>query len=363
MTYEKFEHLAIKTLLGDGDVVHELLFEQFLASEVAQRKETEQGFTVMYETPVALRVKHVILELPRVIVSDYKETLMHLELTVEEGGISRLCGVYVRPLKYMNIVRHLPDLTFKTTFDELPVFSPTSNMFTEEKTRSRLFYDIPRQMDVTDNTVLKVSMPKEPVVARRTQSLRPVNEETVVPKKKMTKPVVFRVLNAFFGLTVVFSVLLLFLFLMQQLAGGNRDIFGFSAHQMVTGSMAPTLEVDSFILARRVPAASLYVGDIITYWHGENARTVTHRIYEIFLEETGEVSGFMLRGDANVLMSYELVSPTDVIGRVVFSSLVMGRLLMFFERNYLLLIVIVILGVLYLHARKQIQVQQYGNKK
>lgn len=74
---------------------------------------------------------------------------------------------------------------------------------------------------------------------------------------------------------------------------------GLEALAIPTSSMRPNMPAGSLAIVRQVPAASLRVGDVITYVDPLNAhKTITHRIIKIY-SIADHVPGFITKGDAN----------------------------------------------------------------
>lgn len=74
---------------------------------------------------------------------------------------------------------------------------------------------------------------------------------------------------------------------------------GLEALTIPTGSMRPSMPAGSLAIVRQAPAASLHVGDVITYADPFNAhKTITHRIIKTYMIG-GKVPGFVTKGDAN----------------------------------------------------------------
>lgn len=94
----------------------------------------------------------------------------------------------------------------------------------------------------------------------------------------------------------------------------NPTVFGFTAAVVVSGSMAPALEVGTLILIRAQD--SYGPGDIVTFRSGSSL--VTHRIVSAVSE------GFVTRGDANHTSDPEAVALDDIVGKVVWQSLAVG---------------------------------------
>jgi len=90
---------------------------------------------------------------------------------------------------------------------------------------------------------------------------------------------------------VLFALgLLLFCTLMIRLrmvreSGQTPDLFGFSVYRVLSGSMTPTLPVNSLFLAKQYSGQSLQVGDIVVFTR--EGRRVTHRIVSREQDDAG----------------------------------------------------------------------------
>ena len=90
-----------------------------------------------------------------------------------------------------------------------------------------------------------------------------------------------------------------------------------------SGSMEPTIATGSLVLAKRVEASDINVGDIVTVERPDHTR-VTHRV--VAIERNGVTALLTLKGDANedpdpapvpVRDAYRVVGQVPVIGRAL----------------------------------------------
>jgi signal peptidase len=110
----------------------------------------------------------------------------------------------------------------------------------------------------------------------------------------------------------------------RSLPGGYRPLM------VLTGSMEPKLPVGSIILVKQVNPAEITVGDIITFREGQapDSRLVTHRVYSLTRDELGRES-IVTKGDANESPDVQPVELSQVVGKVVFASPLIGRVIRF----------------------------------
>ena len=133
-------------------------------------------------------------------------------------------------------------------------------------------------------------------------------------------------------------------------SGEPRSFLGYSVMRIASGSMAPTLPINTVIVTNRhVEPRDLSVGEVVTFLT-ENGTTLTHRIYAIYedYQESG-VRGFRLIGDASEFPDYNIYTANDFLGRYVASNYPIGRVLMFVHEHMWVAVVatILILTVLF----------------
>ena len=134
-----------------------------------------------------------------------------------------------------------------------------------------------------------------------------------------------KVMNVLSVLIIVCSILALLTVVLAK-PGEAPNFFGYSLFRVMTGSMEPSIPTDSLIVVKRVPASALEVGDVITFYSRDPSllgEPNTHRI--IRFEEDGEKRLIYTKGDANNIEDRYSTHEEDLIGKVVFSSLGLGK--------------------------------------
>ena len=135
---------------------------------------------------------------------------------------------------------------------------------------------------------------------------------------------IWRIIIKVFSITF-FTVAMLVLVAAIFLAIGDQRrtaIFGFSFFVVETDSMEPRLMVGEFIVVRTTDIADLEIDDMITFWQG--GVPVTHAIVAI------EQDRVIARGDKAPPHITETVYHDDIIGRVIFQSIPIGSIVLFF---------------------------------
>ena len=131
-------------------------------------------------------------------------------------------------------------------------------------------------------------------------------------------------------ITVVVVALLAILIVMVSINakhGNVTSLFGYSFLMVQTGSMEPVYPQNTAIIAKRVDAATLKEGDVISFYSSDptlKRNVVTHRIKEIKTEDSS--IRFVTKGDANVLEDQYDVPAADLVGKVIGKSKVFSLL-------------------------------------
>ena len=108
-----------------------------------------------------------------------------------------------------------------------------------------------------------------------------------------------------------------------------RPIMGFAAMTVLTRSMQDEIPQDSLVIIRETDPNLIEVGDDITFLISETV-TVTHRVVDIFPDYQGSgLPGFQTKGTMNRVPDDNIVLAEEVLGRVVFHNLLLGRVVIF----------------------------------
>jgi signal peptidase I len=141
----------------------------------------------------------------------------------------------------------------------------------------------------------------------------------------MLKKFLLHLLDAFSVLLIVAAAAVLLTVLFTG-SGKAPSLFGYSAFRVMTGSMAPTIPTDSLIVVRQTDPAALEVGDVISFYSRDpslDGAVNTHRILSI-TQEDGQLT-FTTQGDANNVADRYTVRESELVGKVVFVSPLLGR--------------------------------------
>ena len=116
-------------------------------------------------------------------------------------------------------------------------------------------------------------------------------------------------LPAAFGLTLLLAISLPMLF-------GCRSLV------VMSGSMEPGIATGSVVVVKRIPAAEMAVGDVVSFHSPETGRILTHRVQAVAAGEG--VIEVQTRGDANTGTESWAIEPTGTVGRLVFEIPYLG---------------------------------------
>lgn len=142
----------------------------------------------------------------------------------------------------------------------------------------------------------------------------------------MVKKIILYLFDALCILIAAFAVLVLLSVVMTK-SGDAPNIFGYSFFRVLTGSMEPTIATDSFIITRSVEPGEIQEGEIISFYSSDSTlegNVNTHRVVSVI--QDGQRLLFETKGDANPVSDSYFVDSVNVIGRVVFTSALIGKL-------------------------------------
>lgn len=129
--------------------------------------------------------------------------------------------------------------------------------------------------------------------------------------------------NTFFTIFMIVMTVLIFVAAQSRLTGREPTLLNHRLYVVDSGSMSPTIKVDAMIVVRESEPNEINKGDIITYYGHNKSSRVTHRVIDI--ENHGE--NFITKGDANEVNDPMPLNGKKLIGKVVFTVPVVGKVL------------------------------------
>lgn len=157
-------------------------------------------------------------------------------------------------------------------------------------------------------------------------------------------------LRLFQFLLIIFITLLAFYLLNNNFSFVPK----YQTFVVQSGSMEPAIMTGDIIVVQT--QEKYFINDVITFLSGENKRVVTHRIIEINSD-----NNFITKGDANRVGDDDVVSFSDVVGKVI---LVVPRLgfLVAFTQTTPGLVVMVLIPVIILVLDKLLKIINVSKK-
>ena len=125
-------------------------------------------------------------------------------------------------------------------------------------------------------------------------------------KNKAIQSVFLKILYVLMIPLVLYDLLIIF----QSLIHPNTvpNIFGIKTFDIISSSMAPTIDVHDVAFVKTCKADTLKVGDIITFHKDDSL--ITHRIIEI--KNRGGRLEFVTKGDKNQATDIERVDVSQI---------------------------------------------------
>lgn len=136
----------------------------------------------------------------------------------------------------------------------------------------------------------------------------------------------FTLINLIAILLIAASIFVLLTVVMTP-ADQVPQVMGFSILRVLTGSMEPEIPENAMLLVRKTDPETLKAGDVISFYSPDpllDGALNTHRILRV--EREGDRLQFITKGDANPAEDQQRVSEDSVVGKVVFVSTAIGKL-------------------------------------
>ena len=136
---------------------------------------------------------------------------------------------------------------------------------------------------------------------------------------------IFKLFNAAAIVLILVSVFVLLSVVLTP-AGQVPQVLGYSVFRVMTGSMEPEIREDSLLVVKKTPPEDIVPGDVISFFSPDpmlEGAVNTHRVVRI--EKENGRTQFITKGDANVIEDTYPVDASALVGRAVFKSYGLGR--------------------------------------
>ena len=137
---------------------------------------------------------------------------------------------------------------------------------------------------------------------------------------------IFKLFNAAAIALILVSVFVLLSVVLTP-AGQVPQVLGYSVFRVMTGSMEPEIPEDSLLVVKKTPPEDIVPGDVISFFSPDpmlEGAVNTHRVVRIE-KENGRIL-FITKGDANVIEDIYPTEASALVGRVVFKSYGLGKI-------------------------------------
>ncbi len=119
--------------------------------------------------------------------------------------------------------------------------------------------------------------------------------------------------------------------------------FGYKFLNILTGSMTPTMPVNTVVIIKEIPMEDIEVGDVVTFKMGDS--NVTHRVVKIDKTNPRNIV-LQTQGDAAQNQgTRETVTKENYVGTVIYYIPNLGELLEIVKNNMAIIVVCVVLAL------------------
>ena len=142
----------------------------------------------------------------------------------------------------------------------------------------------------------------------------------------MVKKVIFALIN-FLSIAIIAAAVAVLCIVLMTKPGKAPSVLGYTVLRVTTGSMAPTYGVDTLIVVKKTAPAEIREGDVISFYSLDPAldgAVNTHRVVSVEKEGDGYI--YQTKGDANNVADAYDVQSEYLVGKVIWSSLILGKI-------------------------------------
>lgn len=142
----------------------------------------------------------------------------------------------------------------------------------------------------------------------------------------MLKKIIYGIVNFISVVTIAAAIVVLIMVLLTK-PGKPPSIGGFTLLRITTGSMVPTYDVDTMILVQETDPSQIREGDVISFYSSDpmlDGAVNTHRVVRI--EKDGGQYVYTTKGDGNNVEDPYDVKSEYLVGKVIWSSVILGKI-------------------------------------
>ena len=128
-----------------------------------------------------------------------------------------------------------------------------------------------------------------------------------------------------FTIYMTIMVVLIFITAQSKFTGKEPTLFNHRLYVVDSGSMSPTIPMDSMIIVKESEPHEIDKDDVITYYGHDKSSRITHRVVDVV--NNGEF--FTTRGDANEVDDPMPLEGKKLIGKVTLTIPFIGKVFRF----------------------------------
>lgn len=142
----------------------------------------------------------------------------------------------------------------------------------------------------------------------------------------MLKKIIYGIVN-FISVVIIAAAIVVLIMVLLTKPGKPPSIGGFTLLRITTGSMVPTYDVDTMILVQEADPSQIREGDVISFYSSDpmlDGAVNTHRVVRI--EKDGGQYVYTTKGDGNNVEDPYDVKSEYLVGKVIWSSVILGKI-------------------------------------
>ena len=142
----------------------------------------------------------------------------------------------------------------------------------------------------------------------------------------MLKKIIYGIVN-FISVVIIAAAIVVLIMVLLTKPGKPPSIGGFTLLRITTGSMVPTYDVDTMILVQETDPSQIREGDVISFYSSDpmlDGAVITHRVVRI--EKDGGQYVYTTKGDGNNVEDPYDVKSEYLVGKVIWSSVILGKI-------------------------------------
>ena len=142
----------------------------------------------------------------------------------------------------------------------------------------------------------------------------------------MLKKIIYGIVN-FISVVIIAAAIVVLIMVLLTKPGKPPSIGGFTLLRITTGSMVPTYDVDTMILVQETDPSQIREGDVISFYSSDpmlDGAVKTHRVVRI--EKDGGQYVYTTKGDGNNVEDPYDVKSEYLVGKVIWSSVILGKI-------------------------------------